>query len=530
MSFVYPFAFLLLVFIPLFFVVKKSSKIEQIFSKEILEKLQFGSVKSFKLYLLIATFVFMVIALARPVIISEDKKEINVDSFNLVIALDVSKSMEANDIFPNRLEFAKKAIYGLMQKVPEANIAVIAYTNDAFLVSPFSGDFDSIKFLLSNLDSNSLTSKGSQIISALESTNRVFESTNDKKRNLLLVTDGADGRDLNKIKKYLKENSITLHVMAIGTKKGTTLKDRQGGLIKDKAGNIVVSKRDDSLSKILNGGVYLSSSGELSKLDWLAKEIKNGVDTKEVKRDKFEGAKELFYYPLALSLGLLFFAFNSLKIPFLLILFLIPQENRAEMFDFVDIYNAKKSYERKEYKDAQKGFSKVGAKYNEANSLYKQKKYKEALEKYESIDGFSEDKEHKRLHNIGNSYANLNETDKAIKTYEKALKIQEDEDTRANLEYMKKKKKQEKKKEKDGKQKEKEEKEKKKKKKEEKSDDKNEKKKKKKSEKKENQQKEKEEKKMSEAEAKKWDKKMKKQKFKTKPMKLKKGEQNEITW
>ena len=537
MSFVYPW-FLLLLFLVLFFYgAKKSSKIEQVFSKDMLSKLQFGALKGdMKYYLLIVSFCFMVVALARPVIISEDKKEIDVKSFNFVIALDISKSMEAKDIFPNRLEFGKKAIEAIMQRVPEANIAVIAYTNDAFLVSPFSNDFKSIKFLLSNLDSNSLSSKGSQILSALEATNRVFESTNDKKKSLVLVGDGADGRDLEKIKEYVNQNNITLHVLSIGTKKGSTLSDGQGGFAKDKDGNIVISKRDDSLSSVLNGGAYLSTSGELSKLNWFVDEIKNSVDKKEVKRDRFKDAKELFYYPLTLSLFLLFFAFNALRVPFLVVLLFVQTESRAEMFDFVDIYKAKKSYEKQEYKKAEEGFAKVEAKYNEANALYKQKKYKEALKKYESIDNFSGEEEYRRLHNIGNSYANLNKIDEAIKSYEKALKLKDDEDTKANLEYMKKKKKEQKKKDnkkKDNKKKDNKKKDDKKKD-DKKSDGENENKNKKKSkqkeEKKSQEKAKKEQKKMSEAEAKKWEKRMDSQKFKTKPMRLKKGEQNEIYW
>jgi len=537
MTFVYPWVLLLLFLVILFYSAKKSSKIEQVFSKEVLNKLQFGAMSghNIKFYLLIISFVLMVISLARPVVISDEKKEVNQQSFNYVIALDISKSMEATDIFPTRLTFAKKAIYKVMEKTPEANIAVLAYTNDAFLVSPFSNDFKSIQFLIENLDSDSLSSKGSQILSALKATKKVFESTDDNKKSLLLVSDGADGRDLDKIKEYIAQNDLTLYALSVGTKKGTTLSD-MAGLLKDKNGNIVVSKRDDSLSKIVNGA-YLSSSGELTKLDWLVSQIKDSVDKKEIKRDKFEGAKELFYYPLTVSLFLIFFAFNSLRVPFLVVLLFVQVDSRAEMFDFVDIYKAKKSYEKQEYEKAEKGFAKIetqSAKYNKANSLYKQKKYKEALKTYDEIDGFSGEMEHKRLHNIGNSYANLGKTDEAIKSYEKALKIQDDEDTKENLKYMKKQKKKEQKQKKQKKKGDQKPKDDKKKKKEEKSDGKNENKDKKKSDKKQEEKSQqspkKEQKKMTEAEAKKWDKRMNKQKFKTKPMTIKKGEPNEISW
>jgi len=538
MTFVYPWVLVSLLLVLFFYGAKKSSLIEQTFSKEVLDKLQFGTVsgKSFKLYLLIVSFILVVIALARPVVISNEKKEVNQQSFNYVIALDISKSMEAKDIFPTRLAFAKKTIYEVMKKTPEANIAVIAYTNDAFLVSPFSNDFKSIKFLMQNLDSDSLSSKGSQILSALKAAKKVFDSTDDTRKSVLLVSDGADGRGLEKIKEYISKNDLTLYALNIGTKKGATLSDDMGALMKDKNGNIVVSKRDDSLSKIVNGA-YLSSSGELSKIDWLVAQIKNSANKKEVKRDRFEGAKELFYYPLALSLLLIFFAFNSLRVPFLVVLLFVQVDSRASMFDFVDIYKAKKSYEKQEYKKAEKGFAKIDtqrAKYNEANALYKQKKYKEALKKYDEINDFNSEMEHKRLHNIGNSYANLGKTDEAIKSYEKALKLKDDEDTKANLKLLKEKKKKEQKKKQKKKKGDQKPKDDKKKKKEKKSDGKKENKQKKKQgkkqEKKAQQSPKKEQKKMSEAEAKKWEKHMNKQKFKTKPMTIKKGEPNEIYW
>ncbi|MBL0687257.1 MAG: VWA domain-containing protein [Sulfurospirillum sp.] len=534
MTFVYPWFFLLLFLIPFFYRVKKFSLIEQVFSKEMLLKLEFNSLvnKNFKFHLLVISSVLIIIALARPVILLESTKETDEKSFNFVIALDISKSMEANDVFPSRLLFAKQAIYELMNSLPEANIAVIAYTNDAFLVSPFSNDFESIKFLLSNLDSNSLSTKGSQILSALEATNRIFESTDDKKKNLLLVGDGADGRDFTEIQNYIKTNNITLHVLSVGTKKGTTLSDESGRLIKDIDGNIVISKRDDSLFKVTSGGAYLSSNGSLAKIDWLANEIKNSVDKKEVKKDILEDSIELFYYALIISMFCIFFVFNSIRVPFMLVVFFIQTNSNAGMFDFIDIYKAKKSYKNEEYQKAEKHFAKIEAKYNEANALYKQKKYEEALKKYESIEGFSGDEEYKRLYNIGNSYANLEKIDKAIKSYEEALEIKHDEDTKANLEYMKKKREE---KEKDKKQNNKQEQnskenEKNKEKEKEKSDNKNGKKPDEQKKDKTQTKQEESKKKMSEAEAKKWEKHMDNKEFKTKPMQLNKGEQNEIYW
>lgn len=573
MILVYPKALFLLVLVALILFLKKSKKLvllENVFSKEILEKLEVKSSKyinkNIKFFLALLALVFMIIALSRPILLDKTEgQEVSYQSFDIAVVLDISKSMEAKDVFPDRLTFAKKSLEKIMSSMREANMAVIAFANDAFLVNPFSNDFDSIKFLLSNLNANSLSSKGSQIISALKATSKIYESSQEKKKIVLLISDGADGQDIDGISKYVKDNNIVLHVLSIGTKKGISLSDGEGGYIKDKNGNIVISKRDDKVLDIAksSGGAYLSLSGDMSKLDWLANQIKVTAQKKEIKKDKYEGAKELFYYPLAMALFLVFFVLNSPRIPFLVFLLFINTNAKAGLFDFWDSYKANESYKAKEYKKAQNYFSKIDkdeATYNKANSLYKQKKYKEALKAYESIESFEGDKELKRLYDIGNSYANLKKTDEAIKSYEKALKIKDDEDTKYNLELLKKQKKQQKKqknkKNKDKKKQNQDKKNNQKEKNKQNKDDKNksnkdkkedkkkdgkkksEKKKKNKGKKKEGEQKspqqaQKQEKKISETEAKKWEKKMKNRDFTTRPVKLQKAQgsnKNEISW
>ena len=120
----------------------------------------------------------------------------------------------------------------------------------------------------------------------------------------------------------------------------------------------------------------------------------------------------------------------------------------ASLLDFKYLEEAKEAYNDKNYTKAQESYAKVKndeAKFNEADSLYRQKKYKEAIEVYESI---TEPKlEAKKLHNIGNSYAHMKRIDEAIKSYKDALKVGEDKDTKFNLELLKKKKEEQKKKE-----------------------------------------------------------------------------------
>lgn len=128
-------------------------------------------------------------------------------------------------------------------------------------------------------------------------------------------------------------------------------------------------------------------------------------------------------------------------------LLILPMLVSASLLDFNYLKEAKEAYNNKNYTKAQESYAKVDsdeARFNEADALYRQKKYKEAIEIYKSI---KEPKlESKKLHNIGNSYAQIGKLDESIKSYKEALKLKEDKDIEFNLELLKKIKKEQKKK------------------------------------------------------------------------------------
>ncbi len=132
---------------------------------------------------------------------------------------------------------------------------------------------------------------------------------------------------------------------------------------------------------------------------------------------------------------------------YIILTLLLTIFSSASLLDFKYLDDAKEAYLKKDYKKAEELYNKIendNAKFNLADTLYREKKYKDAIDVYNSID--SKDLEFKKLHNIGNSYAKLNKIDDAIKSYEEALKIKDDKDTKFNLELLKKKKKQQEKK------------------------------------------------------------------------------------
>ncbi|MDD3344097.1 MAG: VWA domain-containing protein [Sulfurospirillaceae bacterium] len=394
-----------------------------------------------------------IIALARPQRLLEESHENEVVKMGmLAISLDVSQSMLANDAFPNRLSFAKLSIETMMTQLSDFKIALSAFSNDAFLVAPFSEDTASLQFLLKHLDQNSMSSHGSSIMSAIMSSEKLFQPFEHTSKDLLIVSDGGDGEDLDKAIEKAKQLHIRVHLYLVGSTKGSTITLGSGELLKDNKGNIVITKRYDGLQKlsIETGGVYVSTNGDSADITWLCEQIRLKVHKDNVSKINKTTAQELFYYPLALGLCSLFlalFPFHVKRFSWAFLLLLPLQPLHSGMLDFWEIQKANKAYETKDYTQAVERFSALEKEkksaqtaYNLANALYQQKAYDKALALYQGIKTDDASLEYQRWHNMGNTLAQMHQIDEAIKAYEKALSMKEDDDTRKNLELLKKQK------------------------------------------------------------------------------------------
>ena len=142
---------LLLLLLPIFLLINKKVKsYENYFSKEMLEKLVIGkSVNRLKHIFMIVSSVFLVIAIARPVIYNEPIV-VKKDSLNMIVALDISKSMWCEDIYPNRLEFSKNKFDDLLSTVSGEKIGVVGFSSRSFLISPLTDDYGALKYLVRN--------------------------------------------------------------------------------------------------------------------------------------------------------------------------------------------------------------------------------------------------------------------------------------------------------------------------------------------------------------------------------------------
>ncbi|MEA3330801.1 MAG: VWA domain-containing protein [Campylobacterota bacterium] len=398
--------------------------------------------------------VLMIVSLAQPVI-NDGVIEVKAKSADIMIAFDISDSMLATDVYPNRLELAKQKAMELLKIAPNERIGVIAFAKNSYLVSPMSFDHSAVGFLLRQLDTSSITEKGTDFLSMLEVVDRSIKTKS--KKYLLIISDGGDSNSFKDEIAYAKEKNIVVFVLGVGTKKGAPIKREDGTFIKYK-GEIIVSKLNDNISDLATstGGVYIQNLKSNDDIEAMLSEIEAKSEQKELKSEKVHRYIPLFYYPLGVALLLLLIATSSLGTKansniavFVLISFMfITPHAKAGMFDFMELNEAKKAYKAGEFERSAKLYQKYAessgssqSHYNAGNSFYKLEEYDKAIDAYSKATFESEDAKAKKLANIGNAYAKKpkqEQLQEAIDSYEASLKIKEDKEVRENLEEVKK--------------------------------------------------------------------------------------------
>ncbi len=308
------FLWLLLLLAPLAYLIKRRGDVlGSLFSKEVRRRVELtsqGFSKRGRSTVLLFSMALVIVALARPQI---DNGEIKVKSsfINVIVGIDMSKSMFANDIYPTRFEFAKQKFLTSLEYFKNAKVALMGFSSQTFLISPLTQDFNSLKFLTKNMRPEYLSLAGTDFLATLSSANEMF--TEQKKKIVLLFTDGGDQKSFEREIAYAKEHNIVVYIYNIGTTKGGVIKEKNG-VLKDKEGNIVVVKRADNIKELAlkTGGAYMNYSLAKDDIKGLVDAITAQFKAKEEESSTIKDRKELFYYPLAGALLLLFLSLYSL--------------------------------------------------------------------------------------------------------------------------------------------------------------------------------------------------------------------------
>ena len=401
----------------------------------------------------------LIVALAQPVI-KDGKVQIKAKSADIMIALDISHSMLAADIYPNRLENAKRKALEFIKLAQNERTGVVAFAKNSYLVSPYSFDGAAVSFLLDKLDSSSMSEQGSDFFSLLEVVQKT--SVNKKEKYLLLITDGGDESDFSKEIAYAKEHGMKIFILGVATSKGAPIRLKNGEFITYK-NEIVISKLNENIASLAtqSGGVYIEATRSSQDVEAMFREIENVAIQKEMKSQEIEKYIPLFYYPVGFALLLLIIATSSMSkrekvhVPSAFLLFALlfsVNESHAMSFDFENLQEAKSAYERGEYERSAELYGAHAMKsknaqsfYNAANAYYKQGKYEEAIEHYNRANFSDKEMRAKKYANLGNAYAKSQNLDEAIKSYESSLALQKDSDVEENLEAVKRAKEEQKK-------------------------------------------------------------------------------------
>jgi Ca-activated chloride channel family protein len=304
--------YVLLLLIILIFISGKVKNFTRYFSKEMEDKIIVGNNKQkLNFVLLLTSFIFLILALSRPVI---ENKPITVPKTNLdiVIAFDISKSMMCDDVYPNRLQFAKNKFDNLIENLKDENVGALGFSSRAFLVAPITNDYASLKYLIGNLDTSFVSTKGSSTMEALKSTKELLKHS--KEKALIIFTDGTDSEEFSKEIEYAKEHKIKVFVYTIATQKGGVIKENDS-VLKDQNGNIVITRLNDAIKELAlaTDGAYLEHSTSKYDIAMFVNAI-NDKFNKEIEADiVINDNEELFYIPLSIALVLFILAISGFR-------------------------------------------------------------------------------------------------------------------------------------------------------------------------------------------------------------------------
>ncbi len=263
-----------------------------------------------KRLLLVLAIFFTILALAQPHFMT---KEIEVErkGVDVMIAVDVSRSMLAKDIQPTRLDKAKLELSSLIDRLKGDRIGIVAFAGEAFIQCPLTLDRSAVKLFLTTLSPNLIPTPGTMIGDAIQVAAQAFTEKEKEYKVLVLLTDGEDlGSNPMQAVKKAKEQGVRIFTIGIGTQDGSTIPGEFAGegAKKDRQGQVVISKLDERLLKSIaeeTGGVYYrSSSGEL-EIEGLLDQIRN-MSQKGFKKEKIFEYEENYQYFLVIALVLLF--------------------------------------------------------------------------------------------------------------------------------------------------------------------------------------------------------------------------------
>ncbi len=315
----------LLYFLPLavvlfVYVYRRRNAVLNRFAKRIMHPVLFPNLSTakpiIKFIITMIAIAFIIIGLANPQLGSkiEEVKQVGIDVF---ILLDVSKSMTAEDIKPNRLEKAKYDIARLIQRLRGDRIGLIVFAGDAYIQIPLTTDYAAANLFLNAVDVNSVPQQGTAIASAITLAMKSFKEDADTKKAIVIITDGEDHEgDLDAVVQEAANKGILIYAIGLGSPAGVPIpiynkSGQRVGYKKDRKGEVVLTKLDEATLKLITekgGGKYYRGSNTEDELEKIYNDLAK-LEQTEFGATKITDYEDRFYYLLIPAIILLIFEF-----------------------------------------------------------------------------------------------------------------------------------------------------------------------------------------------------------------------------
>ncbi len=258
--------------------------------------------------LLLAALALSIVAAARPYWGTRER-ELKRRGIDLVVALDVSRSMLATDMAPNRLETARTLVRELVNTFRGHRLALLPFAGDGFVQCPLTADYGVFLDMLRDADPRTIATQGTDLAIAIETATNAFRRAGQGSRVLLLITDGEDhsGRAIEVAREAAKAG-IVVYAIGIGSEQGALLRDERGAVMEDESGVKVVSRLGaDALRGIARetgGGAYIMEPGKRFDIAPLVDSL-DSLQKGELAASRRIVREERFQWPLGLAVLLL---------------------------------------------------------------------------------------------------------------------------------------------------------------------------------------------------------------------------------
>ena len=292
------------------------------------------SKQTLKFVLFTLAYTFLILGIANPQIGSK-LEEVKKEGVDLMIALDVSNSMLAEDLSPNRLERAKRAISQLIDKLHSDRIGIVIFGGQAYVQLPITTDYAAAKLFLNTIDTKMIPTQGTAIGKAINLSMESFNFESKSGKAIIVITDGENHEDdAVSEAQTANEKGVTVHTIGMGSQNGAPIpiyiKGRQVEFRKDKDGHTVVSKLNEQMLQeiaVAGNGTYVRATNADSGLKFILDRI-NGMEKAEFGTKIYTDYEDRFQYFFGIAL-------------FFLLLDFFTSTRKSKLLAKIDIFNIK---------------------------------------------------------------------------------------------------------------------------------------------------------------------------------------------